>query len=495
MNVLNKDFKKFKLVFSCFLVVFLSLHELPVFGNKTPGNLTEIQEDAKVINQKIFNLIEYQISLKGTDSIYNLTSPLFKQNIDRNAFKVVFNTQIYPMGSIRNARMVEFSSSTKIARYRVDFTDLTLLFEMMVNENNQIDYFMIKPFTLKKEEDLPIIQSVPKDERAEAFINEVGKRQSQKQGNYQLAISVIQNGQSKDYFFGNKTKPTHNSVFEIGSLTKTFTATLLAYYANQGLFSLDDSIHSYLPDSLQNISALQGITFKSLANHTSGLPRLPENLDKEADFNPQNPYAHYTNSMLGDYLKTLDKKESPEYPPFAYSNLGYGVLGVLLENITQKTYEEMILEVISTPLNLKNTQVSTASSTVEIATPQNENGRALIPWTFQAMEAAGGLRSNIEDLSQYVKSHLKTPDSDLDEALLITRQFTYFYPPETDLGLAWFIQLKNDQIMYFHDGQTAGSSSFIAMNPDTKSAVIILSNSNEGVVNIGNQIWEYIFGN
>lgn len=480
---------KIKWGLSSFILVFLCFSSIPIFSK----NLNTTQEQAKLINQKVFNQIEYFISMKQTDSIYNLTSPLFRQNVDRNTFKQIINMQVYPMGSIKNAKMVEFLSSSSLAKYRVDFENLTLQFDMSIDQNNQIDYFLIKPFSLTKEEELPVIQSVPKGQRVEAFINEVGKRQVKKHANYQLAITVINQGQVKNYFFGNSVTPTLETVFEIGSLTKTFTSTLLAYYAGQGMLNIDDPIANYLPDSLKNITAIQSITFKNLANHTSGLPRLPGNLQSAPEFNMNNPYATYSKEMLWDYLKSLGGLETSEYPQFEYSNLGYGLLGTVLEHITQKSYEQMIQEVFVENLGLKNTFVSTQAIEKNWALPHNEAGRTLTPWVFQALEATGGIRSSIEDLTNYVKGHLRTPNSDLDEAMLQTRQFTYFYPPETDLGLSWFIQLKNDQIMYFHDGQTAGSSSFIGMNPDTKTAVIILSNGNESVVNLVNQIWEYIF--
>src|SRR5690606_32496350 len=123
--------------------------------------------------------------------------------------------------------------------------------------------------------------------------------------------------------------------------------------------NIDDPIANYLPDSLKNITAIQSITFKNLANHTSGLPRLPGNLQSAPEFNMNNPYATYSKEMLWDYLKSLGGLETSEYPQFEYSNLGYGLLGTVLEHITQKSYEQMIQEVFVENLGLKNTFVST----------------------------------------------------------------------------------------------------------------------------------------
>ena len=86
------------------------------------------------------------------------------------------------------------------------------------------------------------------------------------------------------------------------------------------------------------------------------------------------------------------------------------------------------------------------------------------------------------------------PESDLEHALALTRQFTYFNPPDTDIGLAWHMNLIGDELVYWHNGATFGSSSYIAFTPDRKIAVVVLSNSAEPVDEISKSILARILG-
>src|SRR5690606_15437675 len=112
------------------------------------------------------------------------------------------------------------------------------------------------------------------------FVDSVALTYSRKGNTHALAIGIINNGKTSSYYYGETEKgskqlPDENTLFEIGSITKTFTATLLAYFAGQQVLDLADPITKYLPDSLAGNPDLQKITLTQLANHTSGLPRLP----------------------------------------------------------------------------------------------------------------------------------------------------------------------------------------------------------------------------
>ena len=105
-------------------------------------------------------------------------------------------------------------------------------------------------------------------------------------------------------------------------------------------------------------------------------------------------------------------------------------------------------------------------------------------WTFDAFAAHGALKSTVKDLLAYAKAHFQMPESDLEHALAYTRQFTYFNPPDTDIGLAWHMNLMGDELIYWHNGATFGSSSYLALSPDRKVAVVVLSNTAEPVDSI-----------
>src|SRR5690606_213566 len=112
--------------------------------------------------------------------------------------------------------------------------------------------------------------------------------------------------------------------------TKVFTSTVLASLIENGKLKLTDEINSYYPFSFKNDIKL---TFENLANHTSGLPRLPENLDLS---NEANPYKSYGKTQIEEYLKNQLKLENEEVKSYSYSNLGTGLLGYTL-GLSQKT--------------------------------------------------------------------------------------------------------------------------------------------------------------
>jgi len=138
-----------------------------------------------------------------------------------------------------------------------------------------------------------------------------------------------------------------DSLFEIGSITKVFTSTILVNLILQDKINPDEPISQSLPFKLNsNEENAQKITFKTLANHTSGLPNYPSNLDSVARLHPLNPYVEYDSILLKDYLVNEMTLSSIPGDRYEYSNLGYGILGYLLELKTGKSYEDLLKEYV-----------------------------------------------------------------------------------------------------------------------------------------------------
>lgn len=159
--------------------------------------------------------------------------------------------------------------------------------------------------------------------------------------NTQLSIVLIKNG--KPCFLGFRLKndtferiDNHRKIFEIGSITKVFTSTLLAQQVVENKVRLDDPIGNYLDILLKNNAQ---ITFRQLSNHTSGLPRMPSNL---IITNPLNPYKDYGEAYLRQYLSDRMILQSSPSAQYAYSNLGSGLLGYLVGRIEKRSYEELL---------------------------------------------------------------------------------------------------------------------------------------------------------
>ncbi|HWL00550.1 MAG TPA: serine hydrolase domain-containing protein [Parapedobacter sp.] len=457
---------------------------LPVF----PAFTQEENRDQQ-INQAIFNKIEYHFNLQETDSIYALAGPHFKQSLSLQAFQTVMSQQLYPLGQIQSAELKSYENGT--GTYKLNFLSTPLQVVLELDSLNRIATFLFQPYAgdpVPEQTEAPDSRGSATS-KLDAYIDSVALAYSRKGHTHALAIGVISDGKTSSYYYGetengNKQLPDENTLFEIGSISKTFTATLLAYLAQTQLLSIDDTITNYLPDSVAANPDLRRITLKQLANHTSGLPRMPANIEATAAAHPLDPYKDYTKADLYSFLVSY-KATTPPDSIYLYSNLGYGLLGDILSTIYDKSYDEMIQEIICQPLDLKNTTEFPNPDSQYVAKVYNEDGQETPLWSFDAFTAHGALKSSVKDLLTYAKAHFKMPETDLEHALARTRQFTYFNPPDTDIGLGWHMNLMGDELIYWHNGGTFGSSSYMAFSPDRKMAVIVLSNTAEPVDSVG----------
>jgi len=438
----------------------------------------------------VFQLVKTQFNAKQADSIYALTSDAFKRNVSAETFNDVANNQLFHLGEIKHSSLISFVNN-KIATYKLVFDSMTLQLLISVDEYSKMDYFRFQPYT-KPEGVKPalVATSNPLKSATDKIVDTAARPYIQKANTVGLSIGVISNGKISTYNYGETTRgnnllPTANTIFEIGSITKTFTATLLAYYVNEGKIKLTDTITKYLPDSVAANPALQNITVVTLSNHTSGLPSLPDNFYSHPN-DTLNPYKNYDSQLMFAYLKTCKLNTQPG-EKYAYSNLAVGLLGTILERVSGKTFDQMVTEIITKPLKITSTmQHVSPVLRARFAAVYNETGKSTLPWNFDVLAPCGSLRSTVNNLLVYVKANMDTASSDttpLHKAFLLTHQITF--NKGIKLGLNWHVIVVNGIEYYFHDGDTYGSSSFLAFNIEKNVAVIILSNCGEGVNDIG----------
>ncbi|MEC4805850.1 MAG: serine hydrolase domain-containing protein [Jaaginema sp. PMC 1079.18] len=322
--------------------------------------------------------------------------------------------------------------------------------------------------------------------------------------NINLVIGAVQGEQHQIAAWGTLQSSgkavDETTLFEIGSLTKLFTTTLLAILVEQGQLTLEMPVNQLgtayekLPDT---------ITLESLATHTSGLPRLPSNLVKSLRENPHNPYKAYTVQDLEEYLQTWDNQPGKTTGIISYSNLGVGLLGHILTEVLGQSYEDAIAQYICNPLSLSDTCITlNPEQQQRFAQGYNEGGKPVQPWDLPTLAGAGALRSTATDLLTFMAAHWHSPSS----ALLNTRELRYqeFAPnsglfgiveklgkwvqkwrgkplvqPETrGIGLGWIIEYlpECDGVVYAHTGGTAGHRAFCGFIPETQTGVVVLSN-------------------
>jgi len=292
--------------------------------------------------------------------------------------------------------------------------------------------------------------------------------------NTQLSIGLIKNNEV--YFYGIernndtlKTIDNHQSVFEIGSVTKVFTATLLANYVVVNKINLDDNITNNLDYKLATEA---NISWLNLANHTAALPRMPSNFSIFTS-DPQNPYKNYDEKKLVEFLTEKMKLKKEPGEKYEYSNLSAGLLGYLLSNQYQATFDELLNQHIFSKYEMNNSTTIRADVEKQLVLGLNAEGKPTPNWDLNVLEGAGAILSTVEDLSKFVIAHF----NDADPVLELTRKSTFTVDDNMDIGLGWHILKKeNRNNLYWHNGGTGGYTSSIAIDPKAKNGVIILSN-------------------
>jgi len=264
------------------------------------------------------------------------------------------------------------------------------------------------------------------------------------------------------------------SVFEIGSITKVFTGSVLADMILKGEVSLDDPVQAFLPPGV-TVPSRNGleITLGMLSEQNSGLPGMPDNFNPE---NWSNPFADYRAEDLYEFLSGYELERDPG-ESFEYSNLGVGLLGHALALHAGRSYEAVVRDRILNPLGMTHTGVVLTPWMVEhLALGHREGGGVVCNWDLDALAGAGALRSTAEDM-------LKFLDAALDpETGPIHRAMAYAQEERADagsmrIGLNWITQPAGDHRLVWHNGGTGGYRTYMGLIPERGIGVVVLTNS------------------
>jgi CubicO group peptidase (beta-lactamase class C family) len=326
-------------------------------------------------------------------------------------------------------------------------------------------------------------------ERVEKVIN-----QRIAQGKYPAVVIAVVDGDRSDvYGFGkldDGTAPNADTVFEIGSITKTFTATLLAKAVLDGELKLDAPVASLLPGF--EIPSRNGkfITLESLANQHSGLPRMPSNF---APAKENDPYADYDGDKLKTFLAGYQLAHDPG-STYGYSNVGVGLLGYALAQHSGTSYNALLHEHIFDPLGMHASDVRISDAMqAHLALGHDENGNRVANWNLDALAGAGAIKSDGADMLRYLKANMGLQISPLGPAMQLAQEPRVSAPagsPEDRIGLVWMTHYSVDGGVIWHNGATGGYHSFIGFTADRRHGVVVLNNSTESVDDVGFAVLE-----
>jgi CubicO group peptidase (beta-lactamase class C family) len=266
-----------------------------------------------------------------------------------------------------------------------------------------------------------------------------------------------------------------DTLFEIGSITKVFTALILADMVNKGEVSLDDSAAKYLPPGHTMPERGRPITLRDLSQHRSGLPRMPANMPF-GDL--ENPFADYDETLLLAFLDgaELQRDVGAEWE---YSNLGVGLLGYLLARAAGSDYETLLRERITGPLHMDHTVIAVPpAAAAHLAPPLDAYLRPTKPWDLSVLKGAGAIRSSAADMLKFAAATLdpNSPIAPMVKTALAARAPGGSERNEQALG--WVVlHPEPDRDILVHDGGTGGYRSVVAIEPAKGRAVVALVNS------------------
>jgi CubicO group peptidase (beta-lactamase class C family) len=326
-----------------------------------------------------------------------------------------------------------------------------------------------------------------------SLLDDLAGRTAQRLGARQrglVVVGAVRGGQSVVHGADPGT------LFEIGSVTKTFTALALAQLTVRGAVGLDQPLRDLLP---RDITAPERggevIKLRHLACHTSGLPRLPKGLLPRGLFR-SDPYAGCTGELVMDGLRRTRLRSEPG-TRFRYSNLGAGLLGLVLARHNGTDYDKLIQAEICRPLGMTDTRVMLdPGRTARLAAGHSRTGRPRPPWHLTGLAGAGGLHSTVPDLLTLARAHIGLASGELAEAVALTRATTHRINARSAAHPGWIaadLPRTRHRVM-FHSGGTGGYRSLLAIAPDHGAAVVILNANSRPVDRPGLDLLAQIIG-
>ena len=273
-----------------------------------------------------------------------------------------------------------------------------------------------------------------------------------------------------------QTERLHSkSIFQVGGLTKVFTAMLAQVLHDRGIICLDTSINQYLPSDSRN-HALDYLTIRHLLSHTSGLPLFPDNF--ATDQEPRNRYRRYTKKSLMNYYRDA-RVLAHHRGKYRHAHTNYALCELLLEFSTSTSYPELLQKYILSPLGMTTTACTDVFNSDGLTPGFDRSGQLAEPWHFSSFSGSEGLQTSMQDLCLFLR-HMLSDEHTLSSSFqhLLQRHQKLPRSKKTYIATGWhFMQHRKKDPIYLHSGKTNGHAASIHFIKDTKTGVIVLTNS------------------
>lgn len=269
-----------------------------------------------------------------------------------------------------------------------------------------------------------------------------------------------------------------DGVFDIGSITKVFTALVLADMVAREEVGLEDPLERFLSPGIKAPRWQdRGITLLDLATHTAGLPRLPRNLLVRATLHGSNPYRGYTVKDLNRGLAATRLRRPPG-STCRYSNFGFAVLGHALAAAAGDAYEQLVVDRVCRPLGLGDTTFEVHADVASRRESGHAGAGEPVPdWDLAAFAPAGGLRSTAADMVRFLRANLAPEKTELHGALEDAQRRRRPIGASAHIGLGWHLREEGAATVAWHNGGTGGFGGFVAMARERGTGVAVLYNS------------------
>jgi CubicO group peptidase (beta-lactamase class C family) len=446
------------------------------------------QTDAKAKYVELASRIQKEYNSQNYRSIYKMMDKEFQKQMNEKELGDFFRFNLRDVyGDISGITFVEMKEGLYV--FLVDCRNGKLDLALGKDANDKINAMQWLPH---KEEivSVPAIKGTTKynsdNPKATPFdlkIDSIASNYMNNPANCGLSIAVYSDKQVKYYNYGEvkrgaNTLPDKTTLYEIGSVSKTFTGILFAQAILDKKLGMNDPVKKHLGEGYEKLAYKgKNIELVHLANHSGRIHRIPFNLMSQPGYDPKDPYKNYSREMVYDYMKKMEPDTFPGVKN-EYSNLGMALLAIIEEKTYGKSFEELVTEYICRPADMKSTKILlNEEEKKRFASGYDTDGKETPHWELGALAGAGGIRSTPEDMMKYAKANLE----ETIPAFKLSHSTT-FNNGRDQVGMAWQIAItKKGNELIWHNGRTAGFSSFCGFIKSKDAAVVVLSNSGNPV--------------